>query len=460
MEKLLRNLVKVSAKLYYSVIYNTKKRTFNYIPASGKLLDEKELCNMIDASLDMWLTTGRFNDEFEKKFAQLLKVKYALSVNSGSSANLLALSALTSHKLGDKRLKKGDEVITVAASFPTTVNPIIQQGLIPVFVDCEIGTYNIDPNKIEEAITDKTKAIFLAHTLGNTFDLNKIMEISKKYNLWVIEDSCDALGAKYNNKNVGTIGHIGTYSFYPAHHITMGEGGAVVTNDPQLYSIIMSFRDWGRDCWCPPGKDDTCKKRFNMQLGNLPFGYDHKYTYSHIGFNLKITDWQASIALAQLEKLPGFLKKRTQNAEYLLKKLEDLKEYLILPAVADNIEPSWFGFLISVIPNEKFNKQQIVEFLEKNGVGTRQLFAGNILRQPMMTENDIDIKISNSEKLNSKDLTENHYKMLPNTDFIMNNTFWVGIYPGLTEKDLDKTSDLIHKFIKENQNGFSNTRIV
>jgi len=448
MEKLLRNLVKCSAKIYYKFVYGNKKE-FKYIPASGKLLDENELCNMVDASLDMWLTTGRFNDEFEKKFAQYLGVKYALSANSGSSANLLALSALTSHKLGERQLKKGDEIITVAAGFPTTVNPIIQQGMVPVFVDCEIGTYNIDASKIEEAITDKTKAIFLAHTLGNTFDLDKIAEICEKYNLWLIEDSCDALGATFNGKNVGTIGHIGTYSFYPAHHITMGEGGAVVTNDPQLYRIIMSIRDWGRDCWCPPGKDDSCKKRFNMQLGNLPFGYDHKYTYSHIGFNLKITDWQASIALAQLEKLPSFLEKRTQNAQYLLEKLDDLKEYLILPTIADNVEPSWFGFLISVKPNEKFNKQQLVEFLEKNGIGTRQLFAGNILRQPMMVENDVDLKIANSELLNSKDLSEEHYKMLPNTDFIMNNTFWVGVFPALGTKELDKTSALIHQFVEE-----------
>lgn len=448
MEKLLRNLVKFSAKLYYKLVYG-KKRIFKYIPASGKLLDENELCNMIDASLDMWLTTGRFNDEFEKKFAKYLGVKYALSVNSGSSANLLALSALTSYKLGEKQLKQGDEVITVAAGFPTTVNPIIQQGLVPVFVDCEIGTYNIDVSKIEEAITDKTKAIFLAHTLGNTFDLDKIAEICEKYNLWLVEDSCDALGATFNGKKVGTIGHIGTYSFYPAHHITMGEGGAVVTNDPKLYRIIMSFRDWGRDCWCPPGKDDTCKQRFAMQLGNLPFGYDHKYTYSHIGFNLKITDWQAAIALAQLEKLPSFLEKRTSNANYLMQKLDDLKEYLIFPKIADNVEPSWFGFLLSVKPNDKFNKQQLVEFIEKNGVGTRQLFAGNILRQPMMVENDIKLRIANSELLNSRNLNEEHYKMLPNTDFIMNNTFWVGVFPALGVEELDRTSDLIHKFIEE-----------
>lgn len=446
MEKFVRSLVKSSAKLYYKLIHAKAKKS-NYIPASGKVLSEEELCNMIDASLDMWLTTGRFNDEFEKKFAQYLGVKYALSTNSGSSANLLALSALTSHKLGSRQVKKGDEVITVAAGFPTTVNPIIQQGLVPVFVDCEIGTYNIDADKIEEAITEKTKVIMLAHTLGNIFDLDKIKKICTKHNLWLIEDSCDALGATYDGKKVGTIGYIGTFSFYPAHHITMGEGGAVVTNDLELYKIIMSFRDWGRDCWCKPGKDDTCKKRFSYQLGNLPMGYDHKYTYSHIGFNLKITDWQASIALAQLDKLEGFLEKRAKNAQYLMDKLSDLQEYLILPTIEDKVNPSWFGFLISVKPNDKFNKQQLVEYLEKNGVGTRQLFAGNILRQPMFVENDIDMRINNSGILNSKNLSESDYAKLPNTDFIMNNTFWVGVYPALGEKELDKTAKVMREFI-------------
>lgn len=449
--QLVRFGLKEWAKIYYALATPDKRKGI-YIPTSGKVLGAEELCNMIDASCDMWLTTGRFNDEFEKKFAKYLGVKYALTTNSGSSANLLALSALTSHKLGERQLKKGDEVITVAAGFPTTVNPIIQQGLTPVFIDCEIGTYNIDASKIEEAITDKTKAIFIAHTLGNTFDLDKIVKICEKHNLWLIEDSCDALGATFEGKKVGTIGHIGTYSFYPAHHITMGEGGAVVTNDPNLYRIIMSFRDWGRDCWCPPGKDDTCKKRFSYQLGNLPFGYDHKYTYSHIGFNLKITDWQAAIALAQIDKLDGFLAQRTKNANYLMEKLADLNEYLILPQVADNVKPSWFGFLISVIPNDKFNKQQLVEYLEKNGIGTRQLFAGNILRQPMMVEYDIPLRINNSEILNSRNLAEEDYAKLPNTDFIMNNTFWVGVFPGLGQKELDKTSRIIHQFIEEKVN--------
>ena len=448
MEKLLRNFVKASAKLYYNTILN-KKRNFKYIPASGKLLGFEEMANMIDATLDMWLTAGRFNDTFETEFAKYLGVKYALTTNSGSSANLLAISALTSHKLGERRLKKGDEVITVAAGFPTTVNPIVQNGLVPVFVDCEIDTYNIDVTKIEQAVSDNTRAIFIAHTLGNPFELNKIKEIADKYGLWIIEDSCDALGAEYEGQKAGTIGHIGTYSFYPAHHITMGEGGAVVTNDKELYRILMSFRDWGRDCFCKPGKDDTCKRRFQMQLGNLPYGYDHKYTYSHTGYNLKITDWQAACGVAQLRKLPDFLKKRSENALYMNQKLNDLSKYLILPQVNGNVKPSWFGYLISVKPEAPFTKQALVEYLEKNGVGTRQLFAGNILRQRMFVESEIPMRIGNSDLIFSNELNDDYYKLLPNTDFIMNNTFWVGIFPALGKKELDKTSDLIHKFISQ-----------
>lgn len=447
MEQELRNKVKDAAKEYYKEVYG-KKREFDYIPPSGKLLGEEELLNMIDASLDMWLTAGRFNKEFEAKFAKYLGVKYALSTNSGSSANLLAFSALTSHKLGERALKKGDEVISVAAGFPTTINPIIQQGMVPVFVDCEIGTYNIDADKIEEAITPKTKAIFLAHTLGNSYDLDKIMALAEKYNLWVIEDSCDALGGEYNGKKIGTIGHIGTFSFYPAHHLTMGEGGAVVTNDANLYKIIMSFRDWGRDCCCPPGKDGVCNKRFTQQLGNLPYGYDHKYTYSHIGFNLKITDWQAALGCSQIEKLDGFLEIRRRNAELLTEKLQDLKEYLILPKINEGVKPSWFGYLISVKETAPFTKQKMVEYLEAHKVGTRQLFAGNILRQPMIVDNDVDFRIGNSPLMNSKDLTEEHYKLLPKTDFIMNNTFWVGTFPALGVDEITRISDTIHEFVK------------
>ena len=450
MEKFAKFLVKKAVKFYYNTVLG-KKREFKYIPASGKLLDINELENMVDASLDMWLTAGRFNAEFEKKFASYLGVSHAITTNSGSSANLLALSALTSYKLGDRQLKKGDEVITVAAGFPTTVNPIIQQGLTPVFVDCEISSYNIDAAKIEEALSAKTKAIFIAHTLGNTFDLDKISAICREHNLWLIEDSCDALGAKYKGKNVGTIGHIGTYSFYPAHHITMGEGGAVVTDDPQLHKILLSFRDWGRDCWCKPGEDNTCNHRFNMQLGNLPFGYDHKYTYSHIGFNLKITDWQAAIALAQLEKLPSFLQKRVANAELLLKLLGDLQDYLILPEVAEEVEPSWFGFLISVKPDGRFSKQKLVEYLENCNIGTRQLFAGNMLRQPMLCKNEVPIRIGKSKLLMSNEITEEHYKLLPNTEYIMNNSFWVGVFPALGKTEMNKTSLVIHKYFEANK---------
>lgn len=446
MEQELRNKVKDAAKEYYQAVYG-KKREFDYIPPSGKLLGEEELLNMIDASLDMWLTAGRFNKEFESKFAKYLGVKFALSTNSGSSANLLAFSALTSHKLGDRALKKGDEVISVAAGFPTTINPIIQYGMIPVFVDCEIGTYNIDADKIEEAITPKTKAIFLAHTLGNSYDLDKIMSLAEKYNLWVIEDSCDALGGEYNGKKIGTIGHIGTFSFYPAHHLTMGEGGAVVTNDPQLYKIIMSFRDWGRDCCCPPGRDGVCGKRFSQQLGNLPFGYDHKYTYSHIGFNLKITDWQAALGCSQIDKLDRFIGIRTHNAARLTEKLSKMSEYLILPKIKNGVKPSWFGYLISVKENAPFTKQEMVEYLESHKVGTRQLFAGNILRQPMIVDNDVNLRIGNSNLINSKELTDEHYKLLPNTDFIMNNTFWVGTFPALGDEEIDRIAGTIIKFI-------------
>ncbi len=451
MEKELRQAVKQAASQYYRHVYGGK-REFNYIPPSGKLLDEDDLLNMIDASLDMWLTSGRFNDQFEKDFAQFLGVRFALSTNSGSSANLLALSALTSHKLGDKRLKKGDEVITVAAGFPTTVNPIIQQGLVPVFVDCEIGTYNINASQIEAALSPKTKAIFVAHTLGNMFDMDEILSICKKHNLWLIEDSCDALGATWNGQKAGTLGHIGTFSFYPAHHLTMGEGGAVVTSDPQLYRIILSLRDWGRDCYCKPGTDNTCKKRFQMQLGNLPFGYDHKYTYSHVGFNLKITDWQAALGVSQLKKLPAYIQKRTDNAAYLTKALADLQDYLILPTVKKGIKPSWFGYLISVKENAPFTKQELVEYLENNGVGTRQLFAGNLLRQPMMVENEIPLRIGTSPVLKSCGLTEKEYALLPQTDFIMDHTFWVGTFPALGEEQLAKTSAVIHTFIEEKIN--------
>ncbi|MHB1647041.1 MAG: lipopolysaccharide biosynthesis protein RfbH [bacterium] len=444
----LRLDVKNSAKVYFKSKPQHKKQ---YIPASGKIIDEADMDSMIDATLDMWLTAGRFNEKFEKKLSQFLGVKYALTANSGSSANLLAVSTLTSPKLKDRRLKKGDEVITVAAGFPTTVAPIIQNGLIPVFIDVEIGTYNINPSKIEESITEKTKAIFIAHTLGNPFDIEKILDIAGKYNLWIIEDNCDALGSKYKGKYTGGFGHIATQSFYPAHHITMGEGGAVLTDDAELYKIAVSLRDWGRDCWCPPGKDNTCGKRFKRKLGNLPLGYDHKYIYSHMGYNLKITDWQASLGVSQLDKLPYFIEKRRGNFDILFNGLKRLKDHLILPEYIPDAEPSWFGFPITVKHNAAFNKIQLVEYLESNGIGTRHLFAGNILRQPAFLESEIDFRIGNSGTIKSGKISEKHYEMLPNTDTIMNSTFWTGVWPGIDKEEINYTVNKFKEFIINNK---------
>ena len=436
------------AQEYYLQVRPDRRRP-DYIPASGKKLGVEELRNMMEATLDMWLTAGRFNEDFEHKFAKKLGVKFALTTNSGSSANLLALTALCSSKLGDKRLRKGDEVITAAAGFPTTVNPIVQNGLVPVFIDSEVGTYNVDVDKIEKAINKKTRCIFLAHTLGNMYDMDRITDICKKHNLWLIEDSCDALGAKWNEQYAGTLGHIGTFSFYPAHHLTMGEGGAVITNDPQLRRILLSIRDWGRDCWCPPGRDNTCKCRFNTKLGRLPEGYDHKYTYSHLGYNLKISDWQAACGVAQLDKLDDFLAQRCKNAETLLKELTGLQDYLILPQHSDKCRPSWFGFLISVRSQAPFTKQELVEYLEAHHVGTRQLFAGNILRQPMFTENDIVLRIGDNDLKLSSALTEEDYAKLPGTEFIMNNTFWIGVAQNLTEEDELVSAKMLCDFVKD-----------
>ena len=441
----MRDLAKQYAELDVQEKSQSEKK---YIPASGKNIGAEELQNMIDASLDMWLTAGRFNTQFEQKFAEKLGVRYAMTTNSGSSANLLAMSALTSPTLGANALRRGDEVISVAAGFPTTVNPIIQNGLVPVFVDCEIGTYNIKIEEIERAISPKTRAIFLAHTLGNMYDMDAIMDIAARHNLYVIEDSCDALGAKWQDKYAGTIGHIGTFSFYPAHHITMGEGGAVITNDAELRRAVLSFRDWGRDCWCNPGTDDTCNKRFGMKLGALPDGYDHKYTYSNIGYNLKVTDWQAAIGLAQLGKLDQFLDMRRENAGVLNTQLRDLRDYLILPTVDKKCMPSWFGYLISVRDDAPFNKQEMVTHLEQNGIGTRQLFAGNILRQPMLKNNDVPVRIGDGRVVNSRDLTERDYARLPGTEFIMNHTFWVGCAQNNTPRDMQQTSRVIHEFVR------------
>lgn len=390
------------------------------IPVSGKVINSLEIKNMVEASLDGWLTAGRFNSLFEKQLAEFLNIKSLITVNSGSSANLIAFSTLTSSKLKERSIKKGDEVITAAASFPTTINPIIQFGAIPVFIDVKVPTYNINENLVEDAITKKTKAIVVAHTLGNPFNVRRIKEICDKYNLWLIEDTCDALGSKFNNQFVGTFGDIGTLSFYPAHHITMGEGGAVFTNSIKLKRIAESFRDWGRDCYCEPGKDNTCNKRFGWQLGNLPFGYDHKYTYSHMGYNMKITDMQAACGVAQLTKLDNFINLRKRNFKFLYENLKVLDEFLLLPEAELNSEPSWFGFPLSLKENKKFNRNDLINYLNKKKIGTRLLFAGNVIKQPYMKE------------LNSRVSGE-----LKNTDFVMKNTFWIGLYPGLTLQHLE-----------------------
>jgi len=403
------------------------------VPPSGKVLDATELKNMVNASLDGWLTTGRFNDEFEKRLAEYLGVKFLLTTNSGSSANLLAFSTLTSTKLGERAIKPGDEVIGVAAGFPTTVNPILQFGAVPVFVDIELATHNIDTAKIEAAISPKTKAIMLAHSLGNPFNINVVIEICRKYRLWLIEDNCDALGSRYNGQLTGTFGDIGTLSFYPAHHITMGEGGAVFTNNHELKLIAESFRDWGRDCYCAPGKDNTCGKRFCWKLGDLPEGYDHKYTYSHLGYNLKITDMQAACGLAQLDKLDAFVQARKDNFAYLKSRLSNCEEFLILPEATPNSDPSWFGFLLTIRPESKIRRVDLINYLDQNKIGTRLLFAGNLTRQPYMLGRNFRI---------SGDLIH--------TDLVMSNSFWVGVYPGLTEEMLGFIADKIETFLGVN----------
>jgi len=399
------------------------------VPVSGKVLGEDEFAYMVDACLDGWLTTGRFNEAFEEKLASFIGAGHALTVNSGSSANLVAISALTSPLLGDRALAPGDEVITVATGFPTTVNPILLHGLVPVFVDVSLPTYNINTSLLETALSPRTRAIVLAHTLGNPFDLDAIMAFARAHDLWVIEDCCDALGSTYRDQHVGTFGDIGTLSFYPAHHITMGEGGAVFTNDDTLRRAMESFRDWGRDCFCPPGIDNTCGKRYCWKLGDLPEGYDHKYIYSHLGFNLKITDMQAACGLAQMKRLPEFVRHRQTNFQYLLQRLEDLKHYFALPEATAHASPSWFGFPLTLRPETGISRVDLLRYLDQHHIGTRLLFGGNLLRQPYFDGRQYRV-VGN----------------LPCSDQIMENTFWLGVYPGLELAQLDYVSDKLHQF--------------
>jgi len=414
-----------------------KEKTFkpgrSVVPPSGKVMGATELKYMVDASLDGWLTAGRFNRKFEKELSEFIGIKHLITVNSGSSANLVAFATLTSPKLGDRAIKKGDEVIGVAAGFPTTVNPIVQFGAIPVFVDVDLKTHNVNADLIEAAITPKTKVIMLAHTLGNPYNLEKVKGLCDKYNLWLVEDCCDALGAKYNDQHVGTFGDIATCSFYPAHHITMGEGGAVFTNNSELITIAESFRDWGRDCYCDPGCDNTCEKRFEQQLGRLPKGYDHKYTYSHLGYNLKISDMQAACGLAQLKRLPGFIKKRNSNFSYLSNRLSTLTDFIELTMPTENSTPSWFGFPITVKSDSGVNRVDLAKYLDQNKIGTRLLFAGNLTKQPYFS--DIEYRIVGD---------------LINTDITMNQTLWLGIYPGLGEAQLDYIAEKMEEFFGVN----------
>ncbi|HEY0308355.1 MAG TPA: lipopolysaccharide biosynthesis protein RfbH [Acidobacteriaceae bacterium] len=406
------------------------------VPVSGKVIDGDDVAAVVDSALDGWFTTGRWAKDFEKKLAKFFGLRSASLVNSGSSANLVALSALTSPKLGDRQLKPGDEVITVAAGFPTTVNPIIQNRLIPVFIDVTLGTYEVDVEQLEAAYSPKVKAVMIAHTLGNVFNLDAVTAFTKKYNLWLIEDCCDALGSTYKGQKVGTFGDIATVSFYPAHHITMGEGGAVLTNKPSLQVLIDSFRDWGRDCWCEPGQDNTCGKRFDWELGKLPCGYDHKYTYSHIGYNLKATDMQAALGVSQIEKLPHFIARRKENFAYLKNALKPLEQYLELPVATENSDPSWFGFPIGVKTDAPFTRDQLTRALEAEKIGTRLLFAGNLAKQPAY------------EGWEFRTVGD-----LKNTDFVMNQVFWIGVFPGLTTEMLDFIVKTATDFVETAKSG-------
>lgn len=439
----LRRHVVDAARAYYDFRHKPKKefKPGDRIPYAGRVFDEREIEYLIDAALDFWLTTGRYAEQFERSFAQFLGVRHCSLTNSGSSANLLAFMALTSPKLGEHRINKGDEVITVAAGFPTTVAPIVQYGAVPVFVDVTLPTYNIDCSQLEEALSEKTKAIMVAHTLGNPFDLERVKAFCDKHHLWLIEDNCDALGARYFQAGkwqyTGTIGHIGTSSFYPPHHMTMGEGGAVYTNDTTLKRLIESYRDWGRDCWCASGHDNTCKKRFDQQFGELPLGYDHKYVYSHFGYNLKVTDMQAAIGCAQLEKVPQFVEARKNNWQLLKNELAELDHFFVMPEATTNSDPSWFGFLLTVREGVGFTRDQIVQHLEDKGIQTRMLFAGNLIKHPCFDE----MRATKDGFRIVGDLTI--------TDRIMQDTFWVGVYPGMTESMLHYIVEQIQYFVRK-----------
>lgn len=402
------------------------------IPVSGKVFDDEDMMSLVDSSLDFWLTTGRFADQFQREFAAFLGVRHAMLCNSGSSANLLAVSALTSPLLGERRLKRGDEVITVAAGFPTTVNPIIQNGCIPVFIDVDLATHNVDVSKLESALSEKTRAVIFAHTLGNPFDLGAVVQFCRQHKLWLVEDNCDALGSTYGGQLTSTFGDVATFSFYPAHHITMGEGGCVVTRSSRIRRAVETFRDWGRDCWCDPGKDNTCKKRFDWQLGELPPHYDHKYIYSHIGYNLKLTDMQAAVGVSQLRKLPGFIEARKRNWQRLHDGLKSLDEWFILPAPTPGSDPSWFGFLLTIRPGAPFARNELIRVLDEKKIATRLMFAGNLLRQPAYI--NIQHRVVGD---------------LANTDVIMKNSFWVGVYPGLTDEMIDYVLDMVARFVKD-----------
>ena len=438
-EKEARKQILDSVKEYCDTFHNHKNDRNDYIPYASRVYDYHEMCNLVDSALELWLTAGKYTDVFEKNFAKYLNVKYCSLVNSGSSANLIAFMALASPLLGDRKINRGDEVITVAAGFPTTIAAIIQYGAVPVFVDMNIPQYNIEISYLEEAVSEKTKAVMLAHTLGNPFDLKAVKEFCQKHNLWLIEDNCDALGSTYEIdgevKFTGTIGDIGTSSFYPPHHMTMGEGGAVYTNNSLLNKIVKSLRDWGRDCSCAPGQDNMCGHRFDKQYGELPIGYDHKYVYSHFGYNLKATDMQAAIGCAQLEKMPEFTARRKYNFNYIRKGLEDVQDKFILPEKCPNSDPSWFGFLITC--KDGVDKNKVVQFLENNGVQTRMLFGGNMTKQPCFTE-------MKKENKGYRIIGE-----LKQTDRIMNNTFWIGVYPGMTDEKLDYMIEKLKESVKE-----------